>query len=67
MDAGIWVQIIICVGSVCITAGTILSKIKVLERKVEKHNRFVERIIILEQRTKVDHERINEILKHREE
>lgn len=54
-------------GSVCITAGTILSKIKLLEKKVEKHNQFVERIIILEQRSQVDHARIDEIIKHKEE
>jgi hypothetical protein len=58
-----WIQLIIYFCSLCTTIGTIISKINSLEKKVDKHNSIVERITILEQRFKVDHERLNEILK----
>lgn len=63
MNTDVWIQLIIYFCSICTTIGTILSKIKSLEKKVDKHNRIVERITILEQRFKVDHERLNEIIK----
>ncbi len=41
--------------------GSITTKLKYMERKLEKHNNFAERVIALEQSGKSAHHRIDEI------
>lgn len=51
---------LISLGSV---AGTILWRITQLEKKVEKHNQLVERMVVVEQSTKSAHHRLDGLAK----
>lgn len=44
-----------------VTAGSIITKINTLEKKVEKHNNVIERVFKLEESTKSAHHRIDEL------
>jgi len=53
------VQIAMYLITAAFTAGTILWRIRELEKKVEKHNGLVERMVIVEQCAKALHERVD--------
>jgi tetrahydromethanopterin S-methyltransferase subunit G len=57
------VQIAVYLISAFMTGSTILWRIKELEKKVEKHNGLVERMVAVEQSCKSAHHRIDEIRK----
>ncbi len=61
VDAGIAIQLAGYLASVVAMTGTILWRIKQLESKVEKHNKLVERMVEVEQRSKSNQYRIKEI------
>ena len=61
MQEGTLLQIIVYIASACMTIGAILWRIKELEKKVDKHNGLVERMVVVEQSTKALHHRLNEI------
>ena len=44
-----------------ITGGKVVYRIDQLEKKVEKHNNLVERMIVVEESTKTAHHRITEL------
>jgi len=60
MQDGI-IQIVVYLFSAAMTIGTVLWRIKELEKKVEKHNSLVERMVVVEQSTKSAHYRIDRI------
>ena len=57
------VQIVVYLISAVMTGSTILWRIKELEKKVEKHNELVERMVAVEQSCKSAHKRIDHIEK----
>ena len=56
-----WIQIIIYAVSFGVVFGQFQTKIKYLERKLDKHNNVIERLYKLEERTKSAHNRIDEL------
>ena len=48
MSTEFWVQIVVYAVSFGIFTGSILTKLKYLEKKMDKHNGIVERVYILE-------------------
>ena len=44
-----------------ITSGNVIYRINQLEKKVDKHNGLVERMVVVEQSTKSAHHRLDEI------
>jgi hypothetical protein len=56
---GTILQIIMYIITAAFTAGTILYRIKALEKKVEKHNGLVERMVVVEQSAKSAHHRLD--------
>jgi len=61
MHEGTILQIVVYLFSAGTTIGTVLWRIKELEKKVEKHNSLVERMVVVEQSTKSAHYRIDRI------
>ncbi len=61
MTSEFWVQMVVYAVSIGSFAGVILTKINYLEKKMDKHNGLVERMIIVEQSTKSAHHRLDEI------
>ena len=62
-----WVQIVICAISFGITFGSIRTRLNHMEKKLDKHNNFAERVIALEQSCKSAHHRIGELREDVEE
>ena len=58
---GATLQIVVYLFSAGMTVGTILWRIKELDKKVEKHNGLIERMVIVEESTKSAHHRITEL------
>lgn len=52
MSTEFWIQIIITIGSIAALGGGILTRISVLEKKVDKHNCFMERLAVAENEIK---------------
>ena len=48
MSTEFWITIVIYVGGLGLSAGCIITKIKILEKKQDKHNNFVARFSKLE-------------------
>ena len=48
MSMEFWLQLIITVGSVAALGGGILARLNILEKKVDKHNCFMERLAVVE-------------------
>lgn len=67
LSEGTIIQIVTILTSGAFTAGTILFRIKALEKKVEKHNCLVERMVVVEQSTKSAHHRIDHLEKEVDE
>jgi hypothetical protein len=63
LSEGTILQIVIYLITAISTGATILWRVKELERKVEKHNCLVERMVKVEESTKVAHHRIDRIEK----
>ena len=58
---GTTLQIVVYLFSAGMTVGTILWRIKELDKKVEKHNGLIERMVVVEESTKSAHHRITEL------
>jgi len=58
---GTTLQIIVYLFSAGMTIGTVLWRIKELEKKVDKHNCLVERMVVVEESAKSAHHRISEL------
>ncbi len=56
-----WIQICIYFLTFGITFGTFRAKLNYMEKKLEKHNHFAERVIALEQNCKSAHHRVDEL------
>ena len=52
MDTPNWIQLIITVASVASLGGAIMARLKNLEKKVDKHNSFMERLAVVENEIK---------------
>jgi hypothetical protein len=61
LSEGTILQIAMYIVTACFTAGTIVYRIKALEKRVEKHNNLIERMYAVEQSAKFAHEQIDEI------
>ncbi len=59
LSDGTILQIIMYIITAAFSAGAILYRIKALEKKVEKHNGLVERMVAVEQSTKSAHHRLD--------
>jgi|GEM_PF-1028783 len=59
MSMEFWVQIVIYGITTGIFAGTTLTKIAYLEKKMDKHNELIERMVKVEQLSKSAHRRID--------
>ena len=69
MENGLLVAILSCVGTIVGSLSGILATAKMtafrleqLEKKVERHNTLVERMVAVEESTKSAHKRIDEII-----
>ena len=58
-----WLQIAVYAVSIGSFAGVVLTRLKNLEKKQDKHNQLIERMVVVEQSAKSAHKRINEIKK----
>lgn len=56
-----WIQLIVYAVSFGIVFGQFQTKIKYIEKQLEKHNHFTERLYKVEESTKAAHSRIDEI------
>jgi hypothetical protein len=48
MGTEFWLQLIITVGSIAALGGGIMARLSILEKKVDKHNCFMERLAVVE-------------------
>jgi len=64
-NEGTVLQILMYLISAAFTAGAIIWRIKELEKKVDKHNGLVERMVKVEESTKSAHHRLDEIVERR--
>lgn len=64
MSTEFWIQMVVYGISFGSFAGTIITKIGNLEKKQDKHNNLVERMVVVEQSTKSAHHRIDEMVEH---
>lgn len=56
-----WLQIMVYAVSIGSFAGVMLTRLKYIEQKQDKHNGLIERMTIVEQSNKSAHHRIDEI------
>ncbi|MFA9380271.1 MAG: hypothetical protein ACERKO_04340 [Acetanaerobacterium sp.] len=56
-----WIQIIIYAVSFGALFGQFQTKIRYIEKKLDKHNNFIERLYKLEESTRLAHGRIDEL------
>lgn len=61
MTIEFWVQLLVYALSMGSFAGTILTRIKYLEKKMDKHNGLIERMVAVEQSAKSAHRRMDRI------
>jgi len=61
MSTEFWIQMVVYAISVGSFAGVVLTKISALEKKMDKHNGLVERMVVVEESTKSAHHRIDEV------
>jgi len=61
MSEGTIIQIVVYLFSAGMTIGTVLWRIKELEKKVDKHNGLVERMVVVEESAKSAHHRIDRV------
>ena len=60
-SAEFWIQMVVYGISIGSLAGTILTRLKQIEKKQDKHNGLVERMVAVEKDVKSAHHRINEL------
>lgn len=60
-DSAFWIQIVIYAVSFGTVYGTITTRLKNLEEKVNKHNNLIERMYKVEESAKSAHKRIDEL------
>ena len=63
MSTEFWIQILVYGISTGVFAGTILTRIAYLEKKLDKHNDMIERMVRVEQSSKSAHLRIDALNK----
>jgi len=63
MSEGTITQIVVYLFSAGMTIGTVLWRIKELEKKVDKHNGLIERMVVVEQSAKSAHHRLDHLEK----
>lgn len=56
-----WIQIVIYAISFGVLYGQLQAKIKYIEKQLEKHNNFIERLYRLEESTRQAHSRIDDL------
>lgn len=61
MSTEFWIQMVIYAVTIGTFAGTVLTRIGNLEKKMDKHNCLVERMVAVEGSVKSAHHRIEEI------
>jgi len=61
MHEGTILQIVVYLFSAGTTIGTVLWRIKELEKRVDKHNNLIERMVAVEQSAKSAHYRIDRL------
>ena len=59
LSEGTIVQIVVYLVTLGAMGGTIVHRICQLEKKAEKHNQLIERMVVVEQSTKAAHHRID--------
>jgi hypothetical protein len=66
MSEGTILQIAVYIISLAFTTGSIIWRIKELEKKVEKHNGLIERMVVVEQSVRSAHHRLDHMEKEAE-
>ncbi|QHI71469.1 hypothetical protein [Aminipila terrae] len=61
MGTEFWIQMIVYAVSLGSFGGVVLTKLNNLEKKQDKHNGLIERMVVVEQSVKSAHRRIDEI------
>ena len=61
LDTQFWIQLVVYAVSFAFAWGNVTTRLKYLEEKMDKHNNMQERLVIVEQRSKSAHHRIDEI------
>lgn len=61
MTTEFWIQMIVYAVSLGSFGGMVLTKLNNLEKKQDKHNGLIERMVVVEQSCKSAHHRIDEI------
>lgn len=61
MSNEFWIQMIVYAITIGSLAGTILTKLKYLEGKMDKHNNLVEKVAVVQESLKSAHKRIDDI------
>lgn len=61
MATEFWIQMIVYAVSLGSFSGIVLTKLNNLEKKQDKHNGLIERMVVVEQSCKSAHHRLNEI------
>ena len=61
MSTEFWIQMIVYAVSLGSFGGVVLTRLSYLEKKMDKHNNLVERMVAVEQSTKSAHHRIDEL------
>jgi len=61
MTTEFWIQMVIYAVTIGSFAGTTLTRLKNLERKMDKHNNMIERLAKVEASTSSAHHRIDEL------
>ena len=61
MSTEFWIQMIVYAVSLGSFGGVVLTRLTYLEKKMDKHNCLVERMVTVEQSTKSAHHRIDEL------
>jgi len=59
MSFEFWLQIIIYVITLSFAGGSLFTRLKYIERKLDKHNQLVERMVAVEQSARSAHHRID--------
>lgn len=62
MSIEFWIQIVLYGVSIGVIYGTINTRLKYMEEKLNKHNHLVERMVVVEQSTKSAHHRLDDIV-----
>lgn len=67
MSTEFWIQMVVYAVSLGSFGGMVVTKLNALEKKQDKHNGLIERMVAVEQSTKSAHHRIDEVKAEMEE